>query len=198
MTSTISTQSLDKMLLDTLKAIHNRGAELYNQGEHSAAFRLYQGGLIVAKPFLAHRVKQQSAIEEGLDQVEKSNADPRLKAFRLHEVIEQIRNDLKDDRKKQIKKANPVEAAVGGEVSIEQRPADHIMVAFFPDKATIHLATVRTDSEGRFQCATTLPVGKYVVTFVGEGIPESYTTWSTSPVTIELKSGVNTLRFNLS
>src|SRR6476620_1299211 len=85
----------DRRTLETLKAVHNRGADLYNAGEHAAAFRLYQGALLVARGFLDHCPPVLKVIDDGLHEVEATEAGARLKAFRLHEVIEQVRADLK-------------------------------------------------------------------------------------------------------
>lgn len=196
MTPTITTKDHDKAVLDTLKDVHNRGAELYNAGDHVGAFRIYQGGLIVAKPFLAHRSKQQEAIREGLEQIEKSNADPKLKAFRLHEVIEQIRGDLKDELKKQAERDRPGEAAVTGTVALLGKPFGNVLVSFVPTAAKKALATVKGNAEGSFHVATTLPAGSYLVTLAGEGVPDAYSKVETTPLKAELKAGVNTLTFD--
>lgn len=196
MTPTISTKDHDKAVLDTLKDVHNRGAELYNAGDHTGAFRLYQGGLIVAKPFLAHRTKQREAIREGLEQVDKSNADPKLKAFRLHEVIEQIRGELKDELKKQVDRENPAEAAVSGRVTVAGRPNHSVTVAFVPAAAKKVLASTKCNADGSFNVPTTLPIGAYFVTLVGEGVPDHFTKPETTPLKADLKAGVNALTFD--
>lgn len=196
MTPTLRTTDLDKNVLDTLKEVHNRGAELYNVGDHVGAFRIYQGGLIVAKPFLAHRAKQQETIREGLEQIEKSNADPKLKAFRLHEVIEQIRGELKDELKKAADQVNPAEAAATGRVTFAGKPAGGVAVSFVPANAKLAMATTKSGPDGGFQFATTLPVGTYLVTLVGEEIPANYAKPETTPLKADLKAGVNTLSFD--
>jgi hypothetical protein len=187
---------LDRAVLDTLKEVHNRGAELYNAGEHAAAYRLYQGGLIVAKPFLAYRPKQQSAVQEGLDQIDQSQADPKLKAFRLHEVIDQIRAELKSERKGTFSHLPPAEAAVSGVVNVGGTPMAGVAIAFIPAKTTKSLATVKSSNDGRFQLTTTMPIGAYLVTLVGKGIPEHYTQPDTTPIKADLKAGINSLMFD--
>lgn len=87
--------ALDRLLLDALKDAHNRGAELYNAGDPDAALRLYQGALLVARPLLAHRPAAAAAAADGLADVDRSTADVRVKAFRLHEAIEMVRGVLK-------------------------------------------------------------------------------------------------------
>ena len=85
----------EQLALDVLKDIHNRGAELYNRGDSAAAFRLYEGALRTASVFLAARPKIQKLIADGLEEVGKTEG-PKIQAFRLHEVIEQVRGELKE------------------------------------------------------------------------------------------------------
>lgn len=90
---------LDKLALDVLKDVHNRGANLNNTGNADACYYMYEGGLRVVKPFLAHRPQLQKIIDTGLDEVTKTEGT-KIKAFRLHEVIEQVRTELKKELKK--------------------------------------------------------------------------------------------------
>lgn len=102
----------DRRILETLKAVHNRGAGLYNAGAHAEAFRLYQGALVVARAFLDHRPAVRRLIDDGLAEVEAVDGNDRLRAFRLHEVIEQVRADLKAVW--MAARANPPEPDAGG------------------------------------------------------------------------------------
>ena len=190
---TVRTTDLDRSVLDSLKEVHNKGAEFYNAGDHGGALRIYQGGLIVAKPFLAHRAKLQAEIQEGLDQIEKSNADAKLKAFRLHEVIEQVRGELKDELKKIGEKS--AEAAASGTVTVHGKPAAGVAVAFIPIATTKALATAKTLDGGTFNIVTSLPVGRYLITLSGEGVPMTYAKAETTPLKEDLKPGVNSLNF---
>src|SRR3954453_18750341 len=72
----------DRRILETLKAVHNRGAGLYNAGAHAEAFRLYQGALAVARAFLDHRPAVRRLIDDGLAEVEAVDGNARLRAFR--------------------------------------------------------------------------------------------------------------------
>jgi hypothetical protein len=91
---------LDKIANEVLKDVHNRGAELYNTGDPAACYRMYQGALLTVKPFLAHRPAVQQTIAAGLEEVSKSADDVKTRAFRLHEVIEKARDELKAESKK--------------------------------------------------------------------------------------------------
>ena len=46
---------LDKLAWAVLRAVHNRGAELYNRGDAAGCHRMYEGALVTVRPFLAHR-----------------------------------------------------------------------------------------------------------------------------------------------
>ena len=85
----------DKLVIDTLREVHNKGADLYNTAKDFAgAYRVYQGALVAVRPLLAHRPDAQKMIDAGLDAAEKE-ADAAKKAFLLHESIEGVRKYLK-------------------------------------------------------------------------------------------------------
>ena len=89
------TKSHDKLLVDTLRDVHNAGAELYNNSrDFAGTYRMYQGALLTVRPLLADRPAAQKLIDEGLA---KAEAEPlvSLKAFKLHETIEGVRSMLK-------------------------------------------------------------------------------------------------------
>lgn len=86
---------LVRRLSESLKTVHNHGAILFNRGQHAEAFRLYQGALFVALQALAERRDLKLVIADGLSEVERSAANDKLKAFRLHEVLEHARTLLK-------------------------------------------------------------------------------------------------------
>lgn len=109
------TKVYDKLVIDALREVHNKGADLYNtQKDFAGAYRMYQGALVAVRPLLAHRPDAQKLIADGLDAAEKET-DAARKAFLLHEAIEGVRKYLKvatgaqkpdevkkpDDKKKQ-------------------------------------------------------------------------------------------------
>ena len=64
--------AFDKLVVDTLRDVHNRGADLYNTGKDFAgAYRVYEGALLTVRPLLAHRPAAQKLIEEGLAAADK-------------------------------------------------------------------------------------------------------------------------------
>jgi hypothetical protein len=85
----------DRLVVDTLRDVHNLGAELYNTSrDYVGTYRLYHGALLTVRPLLPHRPTVQQRIDQGLQEVER---EPTVahKAFRLHVVIEEVRNELK-------------------------------------------------------------------------------------------------------
>lgn len=88
-------RAFDKAVIDSLRAVHNKGADLYNtSNDHAGAYRLYQGALEMVRPLLAHRPEAQKIIDSGLIAAGKET-DTDRKAFVLHETIESVRKQLK-------------------------------------------------------------------------------------------------------
>ena len=88
---------LDTTALAILKDVHNLGAGLYNAGDPAGAFRLYEGALRTCAAFLLHRPAVQQRVRDGLAEVDKTDGG-RVRAFRLHELMEEVRADLKATR----------------------------------------------------------------------------------------------------
>src|SRR5262245_9066518 len=79
-------KAFDKLVIDTLRDVHNKGADLYNTSKDFAgAYRLYQGALVTIRPLLAHRPDAQKIIDESFSATEKETEAAR-KAFLLHEA----------------------------------------------------------------------------------------------------------------
>jgi len=97
----------DKLVIDSLREVHNRGADLYNTSQNfEGTYRVYQGGLLAVSPLLAHRPSAQKLIEEGVAAADKE-LTPAKRAFKLHETIEAVRKSLKDANEPLIKPINP-------------------------------------------------------------------------------------------
>jgi hypothetical protein len=90
--------SADRVVIDALKDVHNKGAELYNAGDAAGCYRMYQGALIAIRPFLTHRPAVQKVLDDGLVEVAKTEG-VKIQAFRMHEIIEEIRGKLKVELK---------------------------------------------------------------------------------------------------
>jgi hypothetical protein len=87
--------AFDKLVVDSLRDVHNRGADLYNTSkDFVGTYRMYQGALEAVRPLLAHRPETQKIIETGLAAADKE-VDAARKAFVLHDTIEAARKNLK-------------------------------------------------------------------------------------------------------
>lgn len=81
---------LDNQLYESLKL----GTTLYNQGDHEACFRIYQGSLITALGFLDHRPEQQAMIQKHLKSLESSTSVSQ-RANALRQAIDELRTSFK-------------------------------------------------------------------------------------------------------
>ena len=88
------TAALDKLVSDALKEMHNKAADLYNGGDQNGCYRMFQGGLIMIRPVLAHRPDVQQLIDQGMQAADQLAA-VGLRARALHNTIEAIRTKLK-------------------------------------------------------------------------------------------------------
>jgi hemoglobin len=137
----LSREALDKQVYEGLGDAHADGAELYNTGHPSACAYLFQGALTTALPLLEHRPDLQKAIRRGLaDALRETSMGHR--AWMLHEVIHDVRNELRP-----VMAATGVGATVwerlGGEKNIKKIVSDWI------DSAVAD-ARVNLSRNGRF------------------------------------------------
>jgi truncated hemoglobin YjbI len=96
----------DKALFDALKEMHNRAADLYNQGDANGCYRMFQGGLILAKTLLAHRPDVQKVVDDGMLEADRLASIPH-RAVALHKTIEKVRERLKPPATIQTPPASP-------------------------------------------------------------------------------------------
>jgi hypothetical protein len=88
-------KTYDKLVVDSLRDVHNKGADLFNESkDFIGAYRLYQGALLTVHPLLAYRPAAQKLITDGIAAAEKET-NITQKAFKLHETIEAVRALLK-------------------------------------------------------------------------------------------------------
>ena len=85
--------ALDRQLYESLKEIHNRGAQMYNRGDALGCQRLFEGSLEVARTALHYRPEEQKLLREGLEKAARiETAFDR--AYALHDLIEEVRKRL--------------------------------------------------------------------------------------------------------
>jgi hypothetical protein len=202
------TKAFDKTVIDALRAVHNKGADLYNTTkDYPAAYRLYQGALESVKPLLAHRPAAQKLIADGLAAADKE-ADAARKAFILHETIESVRKNLKvangfqktDDKKPEDKKPKDVEvppmpkpkdenAIVSGKLTLAGKPlaaGEVTIVSLNLPAARVFTAEV---VKGEFKFAEPIPPAKYAAIITGKDVPQKYHLVTTSELRFEFTPG---------
>jgi len=204
---------MEKRTVDVLRDIHNRGAELYNRGDAAGCYRMYEGALIAVRPFLSHRAAVAKSLDDGLADVARSPDGVKVQAFRLHELIEKIRADLKGEPKKaepkksgsmsqappQKSPAKPPAATTGrvkGMVTLDGKPvaaAEVLAVTLDLPQPRVFTAKV---ADGAYSFGE-LPVGKYVLIVTGKGVPEKFGTTLTSALRVEVAGGPGELNLDL-
>ncbi|MFO0825362.1 MAG: carboxypeptidase-like regulatory domain-containing protein [Gemmataceae bacterium] len=240
--------AFDKLVVDALREVHNRGADLYNTAQnYEAAYRMYQGGLVAVRPLLGHRPGAQKLIDDGIAAADKEST-PARRAFKLHETIEGVRKYLKDVNEPRIKpiepepkkkepepkKKEPVEVkkdpeptpkkkdpepmpkkepepkkkepepmpkkdtGLSGKVSVQGKVVAGGEVAFVSlDLAKPRVFTATTQADGSYKFTELLPPGRYAVIVNGKGVPDKFTTTTTSGLVITVKAGSSTQDIDL-
>jgi hypothetical protein len=116
-------KSLDGKVFTTLRDVINRGADLYNNGDMAACYRLYEGSLMTIRSLIDHRPELQKAITAGLASAER---DPLVwrRAFTLRNVMDKIRGEVNPNPKNVTKKLTvpPIESKEEKK-AVEKEPA---------------------------------------------------------------------------
>lgn len=81
----------DRQIIDLLAAVHDRGANLFNSGDHAGSYRLFQGSLMTIRLVLPKDI--QDLVDRGFA---RADLEPNYlrRAMVLHEVIEDVRKRL--------------------------------------------------------------------------------------------------------
>jgi hypothetical protein len=219
--------TLDRQIAESLREVHDRGADLYNAGDMAAGYRMYQGGLVMARGLLGHRSDVQKLITDGLVAAERQPAIGR-RAFLLHELIEQVRGELRTATKKgpeslnvpprEVKPGGKPETKTGikpaagvdevregviGRVLWEGKPIAGVDVTFVTlGQPLPRVYESSTGPQGVYAMTDVRP-GKYIVLIVPgrnaeiRKLPDRYATTTTSPLRIDVKGGGEKLDFVL-
>ncbi|HKB05558.1 MAG TPA: carboxypeptidase-like regulatory domain-containing protein [Gemmataceae bacterium] len=218
-------QALEKQVSDALREVHDRGRELYNAGDAAAGYRIYQGGLLVARGVLTHRPDVQRLITDGLIAAEREPSVAR-RAFMLHELIEKVRVEVRSAARKaetvvipprEVKTGEKGTAAVVkpsatvgevkegviGRVLWQGQPVAGVDVTFVTlGQPTPRVYETTTGPQGVY-AVPKLPAGKYVVLITPgpnaqvKKLPERYATSTNSPLIFDVKGGGEKLDFML-
>lgn len=102
-------KDVDTAVFKALKDVINRGADLYNGGDHNGCYRLYEGGLITARSMLGHRPKLQGEISSGLAAAERNPVvrDRNGRAFALRALLDRVREETNPNPTKSTPVAKP-------------------------------------------------------------------------------------------
>jgi hypothetical protein len=200
---------LDRLAVEVLKDLHNRGADLYNSADAAGALRLYEGTLRAVGPFLAHRPKVQAVIADGLAEALKLDG-AKAQAYRLHEVMELARGELKaaikadadakpapmpepkkpDPKPEPPKPSPPAVGSLTGVLTLDGKPlakADVTIVSLTLPAPRVFTATA--DDTGKFAFPAELPPATYAVMVTGAAVPAKYQSTRTSGLETVVKAG---------
>jgi hypothetical protein len=208
--ASVSHADLDRIAVEVLKDLHNRGADLYNAADAAGAVRVYETTLRAVGPFLAHRPKVRAAVADGLAEALKLDG-AKAQAYRLHEVIDRVRTELKGAAKgDDPTAAKPVEAerkpeppavgALSGVLTLDGQPvpkADVTLVSLTLPQPRVF--TAATDIDGKFAFPAELPVATYAVMVTGgvKPLPARCQSTMTSGVQVVVKAGSQTADVSL-
>jgi hemoglobin len=119
-------KAADTQVFNTLRDVVNQGADLYNSGDWSGCYRLYEGALLGIRPFLDHRPELQKAIADGITRA-RANPDLSRRAFDLRAVIDKIRTDTNPNPKPPA--AKTLWDRLGGEENVKKVVDDFVAAA---------------------------------------------------------------------
>jgi Carboxypeptidase regulatory-like domain len=214
--------TVQKRVSDALYEVHEKGAKVYNDGDFDGGYRIYQGGLTVARRMLVDRPDIQKTITDGMAAADRLPTAIR-RGFQLHELIETVRGELLkpgpkstehltipprtvDPAKKPVAKpagtVAEVKDGVVGRVVWQGAPLTGVDVTFVTlGRREPRVFETTTGAQGVYTIAG-LPAGKYVVLITaGAGalkkLPERYATSMTSPLMFEVKGTGEKLDFVL-
>ena len=94
----IDRKTTDAALYNTLREVINKGADLYNNGDMTGCYRLFEGALMTAKPMLDHRPELQKTIVKALAAADRDAVTYR-RAFALRAALDKVRADLNPNPK---------------------------------------------------------------------------------------------------
>jgi hypothetical protein len=90
---------IDAALYNTLRDVINKGADMYNNGDMTGCYRLFEGALLTAKPMLDHRPGLQKSIAKALTAADRDAVTFR-RAFALRAALDKVRAELNPNPKK--------------------------------------------------------------------------------------------------
>ncbi|WP_020473496.1 hypothetical protein [Zavarzinella formosa] len=203
-------RAIDKNLDLILRDVHDRGATLHNGGDPAGCYRMYQGGLLVARQMIGHRPELQKTITTGLQTAEREVAVAN-RAIALHQLIEKVRGELA----KPVKVAGPeqinippreikpepkptakvveINDGIIGRVIWQGQPLEEVEVSFVTLGLRVpRIYDTKSGKQGVYSHQS-LPPGTYLVILTSgpacpvKKLPERYSTTGTTPLRVEIK-----------
>lgn len=200
--------TFDRSVIESLRQIHDRGAKLYNDNkDYTGCQQLYEGALLAISPLLSHRPAVQVRIQETMKLIDRE-ATAKGRAFKLHELIEAVRADLKTGTglresapapqpRKPLPAPLPV-PLVGvpipvltppettGQITLDGKPLPLAQLQFISlDRARPTIVTMQATPDGLLRGPLITP-GRYVVTVDGANVPPRYATTTNSSLVITI------------
>jgi len=105
-TTTIDSKTVDQNLHRVLRDVINRGADLFNQGDHRGCYYLFQGALMTARSQLGHHPDVQKIIDDSLSGSDPSASMGR-RAWALRGVLDQVREKINPNPSKPAERQAP-------------------------------------------------------------------------------------------
>jgi hypothetical protein len=93
----------DAVLYSALRGVINRGVDLYNAGDSTACYRLFEGSLMTIRPQLEHHPALQKVIAQSLAAAERDPVAWR-RAFTLRNALDKVRTELNPRKKTVVEK----------------------------------------------------------------------------------------------
>ena len=211
-------RTIDKQLELILRDVHDRGANLHNAGDPAGCYRMYQGGLLVARQMIPHRPDLQKTITAGLQTAERETVVAQ-RSIALHELIEKVRGELgkpvkvagpekinvaprevtppepKPTVPKPTAKVGEIRDGIVGRVIWQGEPLDGVEISFVSlGLPAPRIYDTRSGRQGIYSHSG-IPSGTYLVILTPgadckvKKLPERYASTSTTPIRVGIKAG---------
>jgi hypothetical protein len=96
--ASVDTKTIDQNLHVALRDVINQGADLFNQGDPSGCYRLFQGALMTTRSQLGHHADVQKLIDDGLARTDVGSMGKR--AWILRKLLDDVRERINPNPKK--------------------------------------------------------------------------------------------------
>src|SRR5262245_54315580 len=101
----VNTKTIDQSLHLALREVINQGADLFNQGDTSGCYHLFQGALITARSQLGHHSDVQKLIDDALARTDQGSMGRR--AWELRRLLDDVRDKINPNPKKPAETSKP-------------------------------------------------------------------------------------------